>query len=51
MLTDSREEISLKAVKKILEYRECNNNNVCVFIKPKVNFNANEYFNLISEDI
>ena len=51
MITYAREEIRLKAVKKIFEYRECNNNNVRVFIKPKVNFNANEYFNLISDDI
>ena len=51
MLTDARKEIRLKAVKMILEYRECNNNNVLVFIKPKVNFNVNEYFNLITDDM
>ena len=36
MLTDSIEDIRLKPVKKILEYRECNNNNDVFLLNEKL---------------
>ena len=45
MLTDTRNEVRFRAVKIIMRCRYINNNNNArIFIKPKINFNANSYF-------
>ena len=51
MLTDTRNEVRLRAVRIIMRYRgSSNNSNARIFIKPKINFNANSYFELIDQN-
>ena len=51
VFTEARKEVRLRSTKRILEFREGNdNNNIGVFVKPRLNFNANEYFDMISQN-
>ena len=52
VLTEASKEVRLRSTKRILEFRESSdNNNIGVFVKPRLNFNANEYFDMISKII
>ena len=51
ILTDTINEVRLRAVWIIMRYRgSSNNSNARIFIKPKINFNANSYFELIDQN-
>ena len=50
MLTDERAEIRMKAVTKILLCRKTPETSLRIFHKPVINYNANEYYELISDD-
>ena len=51
MLTDTRNEVRLRAVKIIMRCRGRSNDSNCrIFIKPTINFNANNYFELIDQN-